>query len=496
MHDLRDLVHKCHDAILEHLCRDAEVTDPGGTNNALNPGAFDHCVDVCTIEDLHVVGDDVCTSLPKAESQQRTKLDDGLLENHCLHEFAGGRCWRAHHNVPKPLELVLLLPLRLCFVHLLKLKLVVGHLHCHQWIFAEGVHLGDHVLDWMQHEPVCVVREEERHCHQRQADEQRSPEGEHALLLDKWAEVKVEGKVPRLVRGRVYVQPWSVLFPLGPAKALRAGHGIAHGVLYLVLQQGYAKAELLFLGVVGALSCPRLAQRCLNLLRHAPVVVEPRRRFTRKDLQIVVDKILHRGGLYGCFGGLAQHGLLFVADYAKPEHVGEVRLRARCAQWTFLDLCVEPVVIIQHVQQVVFVDLPVAMGTAMLLHLGERLVDLVRPIGCRRWELVHRVYIQVWEGKHHQQHQTDHPARRHLGKLLSDPALSLQLQHAHVDIVFVPVITIAPTGIGFPFVDPLPCLSCCQDRLVKLQDAHESDDSRHAPGSCANLCCPRPPHIV
>mmetsp|Transcript_125488 Transcript_125488/g.349273 ORF Transcript_125488/g.349273 Transcript_125488/m.349273 type:complete len:380 (+) Transcript_125488:305-1444(+) len=151
VHDLSYAVHEGHHVSLQHLGGDAEVPYPGGPNDALDPRSLHHGVDAGAVHSMHVVLDNVSTSLAKTKRKQRTQLDDGLLEDNRLHELVGSWLVVAHQQVTQRLESVLRLSPLLHPVAFLCLELLVGHLRGHERVRADGLHLGNHVLYGVEH---------------------------------------------------------------------------------------------------------------------------------------------------------------------------------------------------------------------------------------------------------------------------------------------------------------------------------------------------------
>mmetsp|Transcript_40845 Transcript_40845/g.116549 ORF Transcript_40845/g.116549 Transcript_40845/m.116549 type:complete len:264 (+) Transcript_40845:393-1184(+) len=247
MHDLGYPVHKRHDVRLQNLGCRAEVADAAGANDALDPLPLDHGIDVCTVNAVHVVHDDVRPSLAKSECQQRSQLDDRPLQDDGLHDILGARRPReAGDGVPDLLEPVFLHVLRLPLLqgprHLLHAELLVGDLHRKERVLADGFHLEHHALQVLQHQAVRVVGDEVRGHGQRGAHEDRQQQRVEAVTFHIRPEVEIKGKVPVLEGSDADVQPRRVLPPLHAAEVLGARDHAVHLVGDLLAQQRDAQA--------------------------------------------------------------------------------------------------------------------------------------------------------------------------------------------------------------------------------------------------------------
>mmetsp|Transcript_95233 Transcript_95233/g.213286 ORF Transcript_95233/g.213286 Transcript_95233/m.213286 type:complete len:263 (-) Transcript_95233:1127-1915(-) len=224
VHDLRDLVAERVDLRLQHLGGDAEVADANHPDDGADGSAWDHCVDAHT-RAPHVVGDDVGAGLAKPESEQRPELDDGLLQNHRLQGLLPTRV--AHAAKDQILDEALPtveVPLQEGLRNLLRLELVVGHLHGDEWVVADGLDPGNHLLHRPEDESARVVRKHHRPENQEHHHKERHEEVVLGIRLHVGSDVEVEDEVPivRLARSE---QPWRNSHELHAAQIIRALHG-------------------------------------------------------------------------------------------------------------------------------------------------------------------------------------------------------------------------------------------------------------------------------
>mmetsp|Transcript_39839 Transcript_39839/g.104313 ORF Transcript_39839/g.104313 Transcript_39839/m.104313 type:complete len:255 (-) Transcript_39839:1682-2446(-) len=87
VHNLRNLVDKNHHLVLEDLCGVRKILNVTVAEDAVDHAAGDHSVDARRVVALHILPDDLCTSLSEPQGQQAPNLDNGFLQNHRLHRF-------------------------------------------------------------------------------------------------------------------------------------------------------------------------------------------------------------------------------------------------------------------------------------------------------------------------------------------------------------------------------------------------------------------------
>mmetsp|Transcript_52541 Transcript_52541/g.159248 ORF Transcript_52541/g.159248 Transcript_52541/m.159248 type:complete len:303 (-) Transcript_52541:377-1285(-) len=183
MHNFTHLVHEEHDLLFEHLSGVSEVPDVAEAYDGINLPSGYHCIHACAGAALHVLADDLCASLPEAQSQEPTQLDDGLLEDDGLH----GLPHLLHvvgsvQQLPAPAALGQLLP-AFGVLNLLPPVLQVAELHGLQGVVLDGLHLGYHSLDGVQQQLVGGLGERDCTDADSEADEDRLQHAEASFQL-------------------------------------------------------------------------------------------------------------------------------------------------------------------------------------------------------------------------------------------------------------------------------------------------------------------------
>mmetsp|Transcript_25161 Transcript_25161/g.63837 ORF Transcript_25161/g.63837 Transcript_25161/m.63837 type:complete len:222 (-) Transcript_25161:1571-2236(-) len=190
VHDTGNAVHEEHHLVLQHFRCIREVPDVAEAKDAVHSPSRDHHVQRSAIAALHVLANDLSTSLAETECQEGADLDDGLLQYCRLHRLRHVPVSRVHmgrqlvlpalHPLPQgvpraPLggqghhRIRNLLPAVGC--HLLKVTLVVAHRHGLQRVSPDFVQLRDHALNGRKHQLVGITREDQSSEAQEQAHE-------------------------------------------------------------------------------------------------------------------------------------------------------------------------------------------------------------------------------------------------------------------------------------------------------------------------------------
>mmetsp|Transcript_58484 Transcript_58484/g.163086 ORF Transcript_58484/g.163086 Transcript_58484/m.163086 type:complete len:266 (+) Transcript_58484:833-1630(+) len=200
MDDLGDLIHKCENLTLEHLRRDAEISDPRGADDAIYQCACDHDVDAGTVAALHIVTNDVRSRNPEAEGQKRTKLDDRLFKNDGFHGFLLlSRRGKALHATFRRTPFGAA-GLHLLLEFFLVSKLLVGHLYGDKWILADCFQAVDHFLHRTQYKAIRVAGKVQRGDRQNDTDESREDNRVTRFVAHCLSNVEIKFEAPSLIQ--------------------------------------------------------------------------------------------------------------------------------------------------------------------------------------------------------------------------------------------------------------------------------------------------------
>mmetsp|Transcript_25174 Transcript_25174/g.72540 ORF Transcript_25174/g.72540 Transcript_25174/m.72540 type:complete len:812 (+) Transcript_25174:196-2631(+) len=477
--NLGDLVHESHDTGLQNLRGSAEVADAGRADDAVDPGALNHGVHASAVDSFHVVLDDLSAGLSETKREKRTKLDDGLFKDDGLQQVRRRGLGVTEDEVPDhPHQRFFLLDLRLALlgaIHLLDLEFIVSKLHCGKRLVPDGLHLGDHVLDWVQHQPVRVIREHQRGNAQGDTNVYDDHQREDCVPKHEGTSVEIECDVPGLESCLVHQQRSSILPALRAPQIFGTPDGVVHipiGVLLADDGYAYAVKSTAFNNV--ALIAERLAEQRLDPWRHAAEVEYP--------LGAVGG--LHSGNL-GCPSRrrgrphpgelrIGTHLRFIPSDDAEPEQLGLIHIGAELPSWTLAGVARVPVVVIHILQKSALVLEPHSLVIGELDEFRIGLIDDIRSIVRGSLELPRSVDVQELVEEQHREHQNDHTPRRELRKFLADPAFPMQLVHAQVNIHVVPIVLVI-ARIHRPGSATFFRLVGLVNRLVQFYDTDKAD---------------------
>mmetsp|Transcript_2480 Transcript_2480/g.5670 ORF Transcript_2480/g.5670 Transcript_2480/m.5670 type:complete len:306 (-) Transcript_2480:167-1084(-) len=85
MHNLGNLVDEDHDLVLEDLGAVGKILDLAISKNTVHHAAWDHGIDPGGVAPLHILADNLSSSLSKPQGKKTADLNDGLLQDYCLH---------------------------------------------------------------------------------------------------------------------------------------------------------------------------------------------------------------------------------------------------------------------------------------------------------------------------------------------------------------------------------------------------------------------------
>mmetsp|Transcript_24904 Transcript_24904/g.45721 ORF Transcript_24904/g.45721 Transcript_24904/m.45721 type:complete len:212 (-) Transcript_24904:1468-2103(-) len=198
MYNFRYLVDKGHDLRLEDFSRCAEITNSSNCHDAFYPFSRNHGINDSSVGATHVVPNDVRASFAKSQRQERSQLDDGLLQYHCLHSLVA-LLLRAEYSVLNALQDLSALSNRHfaspSLFALLHLELFISHLHCNQRIIGNELNSLDHCLHGLENQGIGIAGESQG-CHtQDHAHEKRDQDAKHGLLTRERPKIEVECKV-------------------------------------------------------------------------------------------------------------------------------------------------------------------------------------------------------------------------------------------------------------------------------------------------------------
>mmetsp|Transcript_49471 Transcript_49471/g.115713 ORF Transcript_49471/g.115713 Transcript_49471/m.115713 type:complete len:206 (-) Transcript_49471:1241-1858(-) len=188
MHYLRNLVHEYHHLVLQHLSRVGEVLDVTLPEDCFNPAALDHGIHGRTVLN-HVLANDLRSSLSKAQGQELSKLDDGVLQDLGLECVLGDLL--APPALPQGGQSLLLVRLLVLFFLLLPV-LIITKLHRIQRRLLDALHLRDHALYGDEDQLVRILAEEPSTNRQHEANEDSLNHVVHSRPQSEWPEVEDE----------------------------------------------------------------------------------------------------------------------------------------------------------------------------------------------------------------------------------------------------------------------------------------------------------------
>mmetsp|Transcript_108712 Transcript_108712/g.306364 ORF Transcript_108712/g.306364 Transcript_108712/m.306364 type:complete len:257 (+) Transcript_108712:945-1715(+) len=156
VHDLANLVHEDHHLLLQHFGRVHEIPDATKADDGVDLRTWDHRVHAGTSAALHVLADDLSSSLTEAQREKTSEFDNRLFQDDGLHRllhFLLLALFEVHHELPGLRELLAALRI----LDFLAAILEVTQVHGLQRVVFDCLHFRNHALDGIQQQRVGIV---------------------------------------------------------------------------------------------------------------------------------------------------------------------------------------------------------------------------------------------------------------------------------------------------------------------------------------------------